>query len=87
MSSASGNEEFKVACCIRGYHVYNQIWTATMGEVLACEREPTNEQDRYAVAVLKSGTIVGHLPKGVFSLSTKGRKHHLHSSGWKTLFV
>ena len=28
-------------------------------------REPTNASDRYAVAVLRAGTIIGHLPKKV----------------------
>ena len=37
--------------CVRGYHVYQRIWTAAVGEVLHCEREPTNSGDRYAVAV------------------------------------
>ena len=26
--------------CIRGYHVYTDIWDAAIGEVLVCEREP-----------------------------------------------
>ena len=37
------------------------------GEVLTCEREPDNDLDRYAIAVKKEGTIVGHFPV-VFSL-------------------
>ena len=38
-------------CCIRGYHVYKELWAAGLGEVLTCEREPDNASDRYAVAV------------------------------------
>ena len=41
------------------------IWTAAVGEVLMCAREPTNDKDRYAVAVMKDGTIVEHLPKRI----------------------
>ena len=51
------------ACCVRGYHVYCEIWEAAVGEVLVCEREPQNTMDRYAVAVKRSGTVIGHLPK------------------------
>ena len=40
--------------CVRGYHVYEAIWRAVVGETLACEREPRNVHDRYAVAVKKS---------------------------------
>ena len=34
-------------------------------EDLLCERQPFNVVDRYAVAVLKDDTIVGHIPKKV----------------------
>ena len=56
--------EREVACCVRGYHVYKTIWGAAVGEVLICRREPTNSADRYAVAVLKEQTIIGHLHHG-----------------------
>ena len=42
-------EPFERELCVRGYHVYQRIWTAAVGEVLHCEREPTNSRDRYAV--------------------------------------
>ena len=31
--------------CVRGQHVYKDIWYAVVGEVLVCEREPNNFQD------------------------------------------
>ena len=33
----------------RGYHVYQRIWDAAIGEVLDCDREPDNAVDHYAV--------------------------------------
>ena len=36
---------------------------------LDCQHEKTNQYDRHAIAVLKSGQIVGHVPKdhaGIF---------------------
>ena len=50
-------------CCVRGYHVYSDIWEAVIGEELDCRRDPSNAIDRYAVAVVKSGTVVGHSPR------------------------
>ena len=47
--------------CICGYHLYQSIWTAVVGESLVCEKEPLNSSDRYAVAVLKDDVVVGHL--------------------------
>ena len=56
-------ETYRQACYVRGYHVYHRIWFAAIREVLSREREPTNSQDRYAVAVKKNGTVIGHLPQ------------------------
>ena len=57
--------EFRKKLCVRGYHVYDEIWEAAVGEMLVCVREPRNAHDRYAVAVEKDGTVIGHLPKKV----------------------
>ena len=35
----------EVVCCVRGYHVYKDVWAAAIGEVLACSREPTNAEN------------------------------------------
>ena len=49
-------EEFRVDVCVHGQHIYKDIWYAVVGEVLVCEREPNNFQDRYAVAVKKENS-------------------------------
>ena len=36
--------EKEMACCVRGYHVYKDLWAAAFGEVLVCNREPTNTE-------------------------------------------
>ena len=55
-------ESCETECCVRGYHVYQRIWGAAIGEVLDCDREPDNAVDHYAV---KDGDIVGHLPRTI----------------------
>ena len=57
-------EEHQRPSCIRGYHVYKQVWTA-IGEIFSCVRETSNSVDRYAVAVLKEDVVIGHLPKKI----------------------
>ena len=54
-----------VEAMIRGYHQYQSIWEAEVGENLTCVREPSNVRDPYAAAVTKpeSSTIVGHIPR------------------------
>lgn len=57
-----------IELCVRGYHVYKDIWEAAIGEELLCERETRNTKDRYAVAVKKDGTVVGHVPRKISHL-------------------
>ena len=47
---------------------YKAIWDAALGEQLRCQREPTNPHDAYSVAVLKSGVVVGHVPRRISSV-------------------
>ena len=39
--------------CVRGFHVYKDIWTSATGEVLSCKGEDKNIMDSYAVAIMK----------------------------------
>ena len=57
--------DFELSGCIRGYHVFQHIWESEVGETLVREREPSNVNDRYAVAVIRDGVIVGHLPQKI----------------------
>ncbi len=61
--------------------MYERIWKPFVGEKLTTVREPTNEYDRYAVAVLKvkdgSSLTVGHLPREI----SKDCSSFIHSGG------
>ena len=47
-----------VKLCMRGYHIYHDIWEAAVaGETLVCLREPWNSHDGHAVAVEMNGTV------------------------------
>ena len=59
---------FEVEAMVRGYHQYKEIWDAEVGEKLECQRETGNPHDIFAVAVLKSGVILGHIPKKISSI-------------------
>lgn len=58
---------FSVPGIIRGYHVYQRIWTPFVGEKATTAREPGNEHDHYTVAMLEDETLctVGHLPREI----------------------
>lgn len=42
--------------------MYKDKWNPVTGKTQECKRKPTNTHDRYAVAVKKDETTVGHLP-------------------------
>ena len=46
---------------IRGHHIYKISWTPFVGEILLVQ-EDHNPEGSFALAILKSGEIVGHAP-------------------------
>ena len=53
------SEEFNDTC-VRGFHVYKDVWRPVIGEELRCQREVDNPRDPYAVAVT-SAVISSHV--------------------------
>ena len=54
-----------VESCVRGFHVYQDIWTPTAGERFPCETEDSNANDPYAVAVKKGVQVIEHVPRKI----------------------
>ena len=73
--------EFSVQSMVRGYHVYQEEWDATIGEILHCQREIVNCHDPYAVATLSDRTVVGHVPQKniayLFNIYSTGRFYNM----------
>lgn len=67
--------EYSYPSCIRGFHVYRNIWTPYEGEELTTKRETDNLFDKYAISVLKDDTVVGHVPKEISKLVAFFIKH------------
>ena len=59
-------EEFELDSVVCGHRVYK---SPVMGELLVAEVEDDNDEDQYAVAVLKGGHAVGHVHQGLSSCS------------------
>ena len=55
--------KFVLKSVVRGYHVYHTIWEAAIGEEHPCKAEGGNCSDRFAVAVVKDGIVVSHVPQ------------------------
>ena len=56
--SALKMTEWEVDSCVHGYHVYEGIWAAALGEQIGCIREHLNAMDRYAVSLKKDGAVI-----------------------------
>ena len=68
---------FRIESTVRGHHVYNAAWSPYIGEELPVQREVNNIHDDFAVAVLKNGNTVGHVPREISRVCW----YFLHKSG------
>ena len=55
----------------QGYHIYKEIWTLKSGEV-NCEREQSNHEGPYAVAIKRGDSVVGHVPWDIHKIWLAG---------------
>ena len=77
------------SCCVqamvRGYHEYESVWSVKLGEKLSCVRERGNLYDVYAVAIMKSSTVFGHVPRKISSICSvfirRGGTIHCQATG------
>ena len=58
-----GDFEVSFGGVVRGFHVYQAVWSPVIGEEPSTEREHGNPEDAFAVAIMKSGTMVGHMQR------------------------
>ena len=59
--SSLGSSILDFNSVICGHHVYKDVWTPFIGEELTVQPDNDNEDDDYAVGVLKDGAVVGHV--------------------------
>jgi len=55
---------FTLVSCIRGCHMYKDVWDPSLGESVRCEREDRNLQDPYVARAV----ILIYSPRGSSSL-------------------
>ena len=73
---------FKYSSYSRGYHAYKEIWNPLVGdESLTCEPEESNEQNKYAAAIVFDDYLflVGHVPLYWSKLAFKFLQFQNHS--------
>jgi len=56
---------FACESSVQGYHIYQEIWEASCGQTFPCLREEGNPFDPFAVSVVRTGDIIGHVPRRI----------------------
>lgn len=66
-ASSHSVSSVRIQSFVRGYHVYNRIWTPFIGEVATTTIENSNPHNRHAIAVLEGESLccVGHIPREI----------------------
>ena len=62
-ASHSAYFQVSIQSVVRGFHVYQTVWTPTINAEHATLQEHGNPEDNYAVAVMNGDVIVGHVPR------------------------
>lgn len=68
MDKMETEETYVLETIVQGYHAYKELWEAAIGDALPCQRERGNMHDPYAVALVKEGVTVGHIPRTISSV-------------------
>ena len=63
------DDRFEFSSVIRGHHVYEDIFTPAIGNILQSRREPDNSYDIFAVAIIEDDTNVGHVLRNISVVS------------------
>jgi len=61
---------------MRGYHIYKEVWEASLGETMVCAIESENAFDPFAVSVVRDGEIIGHVPRKISAACSLFLRHH-----------
>ena len=68
----SGKQQVEIACAIRGFHVYRELWEPKLGQKIQIDQEIGNIHDPFAISLgakivgkLTDNEIVGHIPREI----------------------
>ena len=58
-------DSFNIRSVVRGFHIYKDVWSPSINEELPTQQEHGNPADPHAVAIMKTGAVVGHVPREI----------------------
>ena len=62
---------YRMESCIRGFHIYKEVWTPFIGKRLGCACEKSNRENPFAVAIKRGTETVGHVSRTIWSASVR----------------
>ena len=68
-SQGPPDSRFVKSSVVRGHHVYKAVWIPALREELIVKAEDGNAHDEHAMAVVKEGNVVGHMPRSISRVS------------------
>jgi len=51
---AGSEDEWKILCVVRGYHVYSDMWNLYLEDEFMTKHQRCNLHDKYAIAILRT---------------------------------
>ena len=78
---------FNLSSFIKGYHVYQEVWSPELHEMLSAVPEPRYIVDKYVASVQRDDEVVGHLMKGKSGHFAKTIFYFLHADNKKTTIL
>ena len=60
---SSPHFQLSFSSVVRGFHVYQEVWTPVLNAEYSTSQEHGNIEDQYAVAVINNDQVVGHVPR------------------------
>jgi hypothetical protein len=72
MAEEGGKQQFEINCACRGFHVYRNIWSPKLKQILQVEQELWNTHDPFAISLgakvpgkVTDFEVVGHIPREI----------------------
>ena len=69
-------ETTQISLVIRGHHIYKDVWEPIHGQILQCARERSNRFNPFAVSIVNSDEIMGHVPRRISAACALFLQHH-----------
>ena len=69
---AGSEDEWKILCVVRGYHVYSDMWNLYLEDEFMTKHQRCNPHDKYAIAILRTNVYEDKIVVGTCQGNIEG---------------